>query len=227
MKHTIVLPTYQYNEERLRLATETFQDLAQCDVPEGTELMLVEKELGSVAKRFNYSILEEKFKIQQFQDPEGVSGTEMTLAWGTEEAFRRGAEYVTWMGDDAKFHPYWLHRLMALIGRHPEALAWSVYRSAHEVYHTPIRTDEYGDVLVRSICGHGFTIRADAWKAWGVSWREGSWPCDRGDTLDLHHTWKMPGERWVTGRSYVDHTGKVGVHVQPHIPEYAIDFVEA
>jgi hypothetical protein len=167
------------------------------------------------------------FDLVRVDEPPAVRGTEQTLAYGTGAALAyESVTHVSWMGDDADFNPRWLIELEALILRRPEARAWSVYRSAYEAIHKTLREDG-DDVLVRSLCGHGMTFSRQEWTDWGINWEQGrSWPSPvPGDTLDLHHTWARPGERWATRRSYVEHTGVVGLHCQPGIPEHARDFV--
>jgi len=120
-------------------------------------------------------------------------------------------------------NPAWLYALIRLIERHPDAMAWSVYRSAHVKYHAPIR-EEGDDIEVRSLCGHGMTISRQKWLDWGINWVHGAWNCPSGDTLDLQYAHVKPGERWCTKVSYIDHCAKVGVHQQVGMPEYGLDF---
>jgi len=224
MKLGIVLPSFMYSAVRRKLACEAFLSLAQSEAlqEESTLLMLVRRGTGH-----EYTVpvegLSKKFRVIMKTD-EGLEGTEQTLAFGTEWLFANmGMEYVTWMGDDALFHPMWLWKLETLIKKKPEAKSWSVYRSAYEMTHRTLQEYEE-EVLVRSICGHGMTISKKEWKEWGIDWKVGAWCCQQGDTLDLVHSEVRPGERWVTRRSYVQHTGKVGVHCTEDIPEYAKDF---
>jgi hypothetical protein len=71
------------------------------------------------------------------------------------------------------------------------------------------------------------TLAREEWRAWGIRWQDGpSWPNPiSGNTLDLHHAWARPGERWAARRSYIAHTGVEGMHCRQTIPEHAIDFV--
>lgn len=224
MRLGIVLPSYMYSEERKRLATAAFLSLAKSEaLPHPTDLLLLVKSGTAQAYTTPIELLSNKFNVIIRTD-EGLNGTEQTLAFGTQWLFEnRGVEYVTWMGDDALFHPMWLWKLQRLIAEHPEAKSWSVYRSAFEFVHRTL--DEGGeDVKVRSICGHGLTFSKKEWSEWGVDWRVGAWACHQGDTLDLVHSEVRPGERWVTKNSYIEHTGRVGVHCTPDIPEYAKNF---
>ena len=163
------------------------------------------------------------FDLECIPDPQEVKGTEQTLAYGTQYLLDRGVDYVTWMGDDALFNPLWHQKLKELVVAKPDALAWSVYRSAYDEFHPTLEVNGHY-VKVGSICGHGMTFSKEEWKRWGIDWRLGAWYCHRGDTLDLHHAQFREGERWVTKVSYVEHTGRVGLHCRAHIPEYAVDF---
>jgi hypothetical protein len=167
--------------------------------------------------------LSKKFSVVLKTD-EGLQGTEQTLAFGTTWLFDDfNLDYVTWMGDDALFHPMWLWKLEQLVKRHPEARSWSVYRSAYEWIHRTL-SDEGEDVLVRSICGHGLTFSRNEWREWGVDWRTVHAGGPDELTLDLMHWEQRRGERWVTKDSWLQHTGKVGVHCSEQTPEFARNF---
>ena len=224
MKLAIVLPTYLYSPERRRLAKNAFNSLMKVDALEHeTRLLLLIR--GHVSDYMGYVPgLSKKFGVILKTD-EGLKGTEQTLAFGTQYMIENfGADHITWMGDDALFHPMWLWYLDGLIKRHPDAKSWSVYRSAYEWFHRTI-DDSGEDVRVRSICGHGMTFTAKEWQEWGVDWKKVSTDPNTM-TLDLTHYEERPGERWVTKKSYMAHTGKIGVHCDKDVPEFARDFVE-
>lgn len=230
MKFGIVLPCWIYNATRHELANAAFESLVNTEpAEERASLFVVSR--ADLTKGFEFietiaASPELAFTPIVAYQPDNIGGTEQTLAWGTEQAFELpGVTHVVWMGDDALFNPKWLIELQALINRHPDARSWSVYRSAHVAFHAPLVETDL-DVQVRSICGHGMTFSKEEWLAWDVHWSQGqAWPNPyAGNTLDLHHAWKREGERWCTKRSYVEHTGKYGLHCTPAIPEYAVDF---
>jgi hypothetical protein len=227
MKLGIVLPSYMYSFERKQLASNAFCSLMKTEsLQQETRLLILAK--AGHAQDYSGVLdgLSKKFSLILKTD-EGLNGTEQTLAFGTQFLFDNfGVDYVTWMGDDALFDPLWLWKLEGLIHRHPEAKSWSVYRSIYEWVHKTM-DDSGEDVLVRSICGHGMTLSKKEWEEWGIDWKQGAWAAPDGDTLDLYHFWHRPGERWVTKLSYIEHTGKVGVHCTADIPEYARDFQPA
>lgn len=225
MKFGIVLPSWLYSDERKKLAQKTFHSLASTfSLADESALLLLVKR-GTVQ---NYTqemnSLSWRFKVLLRTD-EGIDGTEQTLAYGTQYLLDNSdVQYITWMGDDALFHPLWLRKLSELVERHPEAKAWSVYRSSFEFVHRTMKVDG-DDVLVRSICGHGMTFSREEWKTWGIEWqRPDTWEWEPGATMDIMHPHQRPGERWVTKESWVEHTGRTGLHCTPDVPEYARDF---
>ncbi len=225
MTFGVVLPSFVYDEERRRLATKCFETLVNTKSP--TErpalLLLIHPSEYEYPEGERFGI----FDLTKIHDPVEVSGTEQSLAFGTSVSLNecRDITHVVWMGDDSAFSPYWLQELESLIGRHPEARSWSVYRSYYEAVHKTLHVDEL-DARPSSICGHGMTFSRHEWNEWGINWRDGKeWSSPLGSTLDMHHVCNRPGERWVTKRSYVNHTGLEGVHCRPTIPEHARDFV--
>jgi hypothetical protein len=223
MTFGIVLPSHVYKPERVRLVAEAFHSLERTVTdPDNKPKLLLILKLTSLYHYYSERLLH-SFDLECIPDPKEVQGTEQTLAYGTQYLFDQGCEVVTWMGDDALFHPMWHKKLEELIAAKPGAVAWSVYRSAYEEVHKTLETDgPY--VRVGSICGHGMTFSKEEWQRWGIQWQDGGWCSDRGDTLDLHHSQVRQGERWVTKVSYIEHTGRVGLHCRAHIPEYAVDF---
>lgn len=224
MKYGIVLPTFVHSIDRTRLVTAAFASLENT-VHDGNkpELLLIQKQSVFHNQPVTEKLLE-AFNVNLVPDPANIQGTEQTLAWGTQDLFDMGCDYVTWMGDDALFHPQWHMKLRKLIADKPDAVGWSVYRSAYELYHqTLLEEEEY--VRVSTLCGHGMTISKEEWKAWGIDWHLGVWYSPAGDTLDLHHAFaRTMDNRWTTKVSYIEHTGRRGLHCTPEIPEYAVSF---
>lgn len=223
MKFGIVLPSYIYSDYRKKLAIAAFASLMKTEQLQFETRLLLLVKAGTAGDYAGLLPgLSKAFQVTLKTD-EGLVGTEQTLAFGTEWLFNNyTTEFVIWMGDDALFNPMWLWQLDALIRRHPTAKSWSVYRSAYEWFHRTL--DDTGeDVSVRSICGHGLTFSKREWRDWGVTWKDVSTDPDK-TTLDLLHADQRKGERWVTKKSYIQHTGKEGVHCGVDTPEYARDF---
>jgi len=229
MRFGVVLPTHCYNHQRFVWAVAAFQSLAKTIRPVAQPVLLIIEHPDSLMRKSPHLLYNPPvFSIHIVEQPVEIGGTEQTLAWGTEKLFmQHDVCHCVWMGDDALFHPNWLVELESLVLRHPDAKAWSVYRSAHVRHHATIRFDEHDDVLVKSLCGHGMTFTRKEWTEWGILWTQGQrWPVPSGgNTLDLHHAYHRPGERWCTKKSYVEHTGTIGVNVAPGIPEHAQEFV--
>jgi hypothetical protein len=222
VKNGIVLPSHVYNEQRKALVAPAFASLEKTQTGGNKPKLLL---ILRLTDRYYYDSgrLQDRFDLEVIPDPENVKGTEQTLAYGTQYLFDQGCDTVTWMGDDALFNPFWIEALRSLIAEKPDALAWSVYRSAYTDVHKTL--EENGDYArVSSICGHGFTVSKAEWERWGIRWQDGHWGSPYGDTLDMHHIYVRQGDRWTTRVSFVDHTGKDGVHCKPHIPEHAQDF---
>ena len=99
-----------------------------------------------------------------------------------------------------------------------------LFRS-HTWHHRTLR-QEGQDHLVTSMAGNGTCWTREEWQAWGVNWKQGpTWPVPSGgDTLDLHHAYFRPGDRWATDTSFLDHIGVVGMHATG-VPEHAINFI--
>lgn len=231
----VVLPTFIYNEYRKELAAKAFETLLLTRQPTAKPIVTLVLEKAGVDPIHPEPAEYDGYYLNHLIDDESEAvGTEQTLAAGTQTVFDGPGDisHVVWMGDDSLFHPDWLRELEYLIDRHPDAKGWSVYRSAYEAAHRTLLTDATGDCRVSSLCGHGFTISREEWTGWGIDWRnppavqggQPRWPGPEGNTLDILHPFARPGERWCTGKSYVQHTGRRGVNCTPDIPEWAVDF---
>jgi len=220
----VVLPTYIYDQERARLAKLCFESLLKTEVNElgRVPLLLLMTRKGEIGFQYPELADYKNWLPIVIGDPAGINGVDGTLCYGTTMLFEMGVDYVTWMGDDSLFHPRWLVELKGVIERHPDALSWSCYRSANVKTHENLRTDEHGDVMVSSI-GYGMTFPKREWFDSEIS-KQTDWTSPQGDTMDLWHAWKRPGERWVTKQSWIEHTGRFGVHCRPEVPEWAVDF---
>lgn len=221
MKFGIVLPTYPYDKKRAELIEPALRSL------ERTQMNGAKVKLFMIMKHAPYYVydtakLNEVFDLEIVADPVGVQGTEQTLAYGTHVLVDQGCDYVTWMGDDALFHPTWHLKLQKLIVDKPQAKDWSVYRSAYELFHQTLKEEEEY-VMVSTLCGHGMTMHAQEWKDWGQDWTQGGF-LNGGLTMDLRHALEIQGEHWTTKVSYVEHTGRDGVHCRPEYPEWAVAF---
>lgn len=226
MKFAFVMPCWPRTEERIRLADECFASLLKTEPVDETPLLLLLYKPGPYV--YPVEQLKRKFwTIYWAQSHEGrwLEGVDQPLVYGSGLAVEYGADYIVHLGEDTLFHPSWLKRLHGLIERHPAARSWSVYRSARLDIHSTLG-EEGDDILVRSINGNGLCISRDEWLRWGLYWTQNVyWASPNGTTLDMHHLSFHPGERWVTRRSWIQHTGLKGAHSGPDSPEVALDFV--
>lgn len=226
MKFALVMPCWPRTDERFRLANECFASLLRTEFTDTTPLLLLLYKPGPYV--YPVEDLRRKFWLlywEQAHEGRIIEGVDQPLVYGSGLAAEYGADFIIHLGEDTLFNPRWLIELEALIKRHPGARAWSVYRSAHTAVHKTVR-EEGDDVLVRSINGNGLCVSREEWKTWGLYWTQATyWTSPHGTTLDMHHFSNRPGERWVTRRSYIEHTGRDGQHTKPHIPEFAQEFV--
>jgi len=225
MKFALVMPCWPRTEERFRLADQCFASLLKTEPIETTPLVILLYKHSPY--RYPLEALRQKFWLiarEQCHEGRWLEGVDQPMVYGSGLAFEYGADYIVHLGEDTLFHPRWLIELTGLIRRHPDARAWSIYRSAHTAVHATLAEDGQ-DVLVRSINGNGITLSREEWAAWGLYWTQGTvWNSANGTTIDMHHLSNRAGPRWVTRVSYIEHTGRSGAHAQPHIPEWAQEF---
>jgi len=233
-KFGFVLPSYIASPEREAIAVRSYSSLAQSIIPDEDQALpvfVVVVGMNSMNLAIEYLMADNRFRAHIKAQPVEVSGLDPSLAWIVEKLFAETeCSHIVELADDMIYHPQWFIKLKALVERHPDARAWNVYRSAHTRHHRTIRQsdDEYQDHLVTSMAGNGTCWTREEWNVWGVNWKQGpTWPVPTGgDTLDLHHAYFRPGDRWATDKSYMQHIGIIGVHCHPGTPEHALNFVE-
>jgi hypothetical protein len=201
------------DEKRAEMATHSLMSLYRTNVSNLEKPFL---RISYKPSNFNYNnfyaALSKIFTVRLEQDPPYY--TSMVYA-ATDSANRLLDEcpdvtHIVHLCDDRIFNPEWLQQLKGLIERHPEAVAWSVYRSATTAYHRIIGGDGK-DVLMTMHDAIGCTTREE----WQTFFRMFSFtPCP-----DIHHAQMRPGNRWATSRDYIQN---IGVHYET---DWAIDFV--
>lgn len=174
----------------------------------------------------------EFFQVKAIKQPEYIGGVDQAICWLLEQIIlKTDFTHMVWFMDDMIVNPRWMWELSSLIYRHPNALGWSVYRSGHQRHHRTIIQDENGDHQVTALCGNGMCITKEEWIEWGVKSSDGqAWPIPwdfngGGDTLDLFHAYKRPGERWATDRSFMTTIGTVGRHATNVPTDVGMNFV--
>jgi hypothetical protein len=236
MSYCLLLPTYLPNEYRRKLAVRSYASLAETIVPEeDLPLTLFVVCRGEDARQQVHEGIDPiaSLALHILIPNDTIGGSDQSICWGVEsifthlEYFPERTHFIL-LSDDMLYHPSWFVETKAIVERHPGAKAWSTYRSAHTLHHRTISVDRHGDHLVTSLAGNGTCWSFDEWRAWGIKSSDGqAWPVPTGgDTIDLHHPWARPGERWVTGKSYMQHLGLTqGVHCHTGVPEFALDFI--
>jgi hypothetical protein len=132
--------------------------------------------------------------------------------------------HIGFLVDDFIYNPEWLIQLSCLIKRHPDAKAWSVYRSRFTRHHRILHTDDYGDVVMSMHDCIG-TMTREEWLEYKAS-KINDFTCPEelggGNTIDIHHAYARKGDRWATGRDYMENLGR---HSGIEQYDCAIDFV--
>ncbi|MDE2439315.1 MAG: hypothetical protein KGN01_08050, partial [Patescibacteria group bacterium] len=186
MNFSLVLPTYLYNEKRQQDALRSFASLNKSDFGNHqVSLVIIEKK----SQLSTYLPNGSKFANVHIRIPVSpIDGVNQALAFGSELSIELWAtDYIVWIFDDMVYNPHWLLELEKLIIRHPKAKAYSVYRSAHEFHHAPLRF-EGEDVSVRSLDGMSMCFTPTEWKEWNVNWASDDFTAPTGgNTIDLLH----------------------------------------
>ena len=217
----IVLPCSIYAHHRQRNALRSLASLARTvvgDLPTPTLFFVVKPVRNTEAIVAHRSF--PQFAKQVVYQPADAADVDAAVAYGFECLADRGFDRILHVCDDFIYHPGWLLELRDLIGRHPDAIACSVYRSGYSGNHWTIETRGQ-DNLVNSISSTGAITPAE-WKAWGMRYQDVS---ERGATLDVLHGRQRRGERWVTEKSYIQQLVGYGVHSAPYDPDQALEFV--
>lgn len=221
----LVLVSYIYSQERAGWAERSFRSLARTNVDGlGYKPVMQYTYRLPPAVPFDYfqCVLQwkEKFEGMAVDEPADVKGLDPVVIWSANHlmAKRPDVSHVMFLMDDFLYHPDWLLKLRDLIERHPEARGWSVYRSGYMRHHKTVRYEEWTeDHGVTSISGIGCISQVE-WQEYAPDWHRGhgGFPvpqeCGGGNTLDLHHAYARPGERWATGKSYIQSIGVNGLH---------------
>lgn len=135
--------------------------------------------------------------------------------------------HLVFMYDDFIYNPAWLRQLDTLIARHPDARAWSVYRSSYTRHHRILVRDANGDCLMSMHDGVGCVTKQE-WMDYREQHQHAldfSVPPTfngGGCTFDCHINYARPGERWATGKDYWEN---LGVHSFLGRADMAVDFV--
>jgi hypothetical protein len=237
IKFGLVLVSYIYSPERAAWADRSFFGLGRTNT-EGLgykpAMQFTYKTPPTVPFDYFRYVVEwtSKFDGRATEEPAEVKGLDPIVIWSFNKmvAERPDVSHLILLTDDVLYHPDWLLQMHGLVERHPDARAWTVYRSSYIRHHKTVKYDEWADDhSVTSIAGIGCMTRQE-WQEYAPDWRRGhgGFPVPEenggGNTLDLHHAYARPGERWATGKSYWQHIGMKGTHGNSNC-ETAADFV--
>lgn len=213
MKFGLSMTSYVYSEERIGWTTHCFKSLAN------TNLAGIERPILKITYQpspFDYNShvggLCKKFDVYSCIDPPNLN----KLYLHQDSAVKMLKEnpeitHAVLLFDDFLFNLEWMQQLVGLMGRHPEAIAWSVYRSAFVRYHRIIGGDGV-DVIMTMHDGLG-CVRRDELLTYSKEYTP--------ESIDTHHAQIRPGERWATGRDYMQN---LDTHKGIEL-DHAIDFV--
>lgn len=221
MRFGITFTTFVYGEERKAIVARALNSLQRTNV---TGLVKPVMKITYGPSNFDYTPyiekLGRKFEVTAAPDPPYMQKPDTGHLMGQEAAIRLLKEYsdvthVVFLWDDQIYNPDWLRQLAKLIERHPDGVAWAVYRSAYTDYHRIIGGDGT-DVLMTMHDGIGCVTREE-WESFvaehGFVWAP-----------DISHAGMRPGNRWATKRDYMENIGR---HYDRGIGDVdgAIDFV--
>jgi hypothetical protein len=225
MKFGMVLISNAYTPARAEIIKQSFNSLTKTDV-QGLERPRMT--LMAHASGFDYKSYIELWSVKWDveMEPDTAIGLNALVSATAEKLIQHeDVTHLIFMYDDFIYNPQWMRQLENLIWRHPEAKAWSVYRSSYERHHKILSTDEStGDVIMSMHDGLG-CMTVEEWRAYGAYGRtDFTCPIELGggNTIDIYHAASRPGERWATGRDYWEN---LGVHAYLGRRDMAVDFV--
>lgn len=225
MKFGMVLISNAYSPARGTIAKWSFDSLSKTDV-EG--LSRPRMALMVKPSRFDYKhytdMWSKKWDVEMVPDA-GAKLNILVLTTANVLIRHEDVTHLVFMYDDFLFNSQWMHQLENLIWRHPNAIAWSVYRSSYNRHHKIVSIEENtGDTVMTCHDGLGCLTVAE-WRAYGVG-PQTDFSCTMhvggGNTIDLHHADTRRGERWATGKDYWQN---LGVHPWLGRRDMALEFI--
>jgi len=169
------------------------------------------------------SLLETKFNIRLLDDSEqqGTDFNSFAIFGASDLIKNTDVTHIGFLVDDFVYNPEWAQQLVKLISRHPDAKAWSVYRSAYTQHHNIIGGDGIDVLMTMHDCLG--TMTREEWIEYGAGMKWVNFHCPPelggGCTIDIHHAYARPGDRWATDKDYMNN---IDMH---NADDHAIDFV--
>ncbi len=225
MRFGLCLVSSCYRQERTPILHRSLLSLAKTDV-DGLEqpAFMMTYAQGLYDYQPFMRLIENKFEALARQDPVQIKGAMPLCIDNSYEVLRRWDDvtHLFFLWDDFVYNPAWLQALSLLIGRKPVGKAWSIYRSRYTRHHRIIwGPDEYGDVKMTMHDGIGCVTREE-WLEYANFHNGFDFSCVDGCTPDIHHADNRPGDRWATGRDFIQNLGR---HHGIEDVDCAIDFV--
>lgn len=172
--------------------------------------------------------LQKNWVVISDEDKPGIFGINMVFGHFGDKLLNENPDvtHIGFLVDDFVYNPEWLRQLTNLIIQHPDGIAWSVYRSRYTRHHWIIdgTVQANGDCLMSMHDCLGVMTREE-WFEYGAS-KKSDFTCPAslggGSTIDIYHAASRPGNRWATGRDYMENLGR---HRGIEQLDCAIDFV--
>lgn len=224
MKFGFVLISNVYNPIRDVLASTSLTSLAKTNM-EGINRPSMVLSIATTAFDYNPYVEQFKEKWDVVVTPDVNAGMISNLfVLGVDVLLKdESITHFFFMADDFIYNPEWLRQLTSLIERRPDGIAWAVYRSSY-IRHHRILSEDKDDCLMSMHDAVGAVNRSE-WLEYQTPHRtDYTVPENQGGgcTIDVHHAFARPGNRWATKRDYMQN---IGVH--PHLGRFdmAIDFI--
>lgn len=224
-----VLISHVGNAERAALVTRSLNSLIKTKITDTDIYSPALEIMYNPSSKFDYGQFTKQLDRNWlvFTDTDKASGLNGLVSIAADLLIEE-VENITHVGflwDDFYYHPEWGIKLNELVLRHPDAKAWSIYRSSYTRHHRIIGgQSSSGDCLMTMHDGVGL-MTVEEWKEYGAS-KRADFACPEsmggGNTIDIHHAYERPGDRWATGRDYAQN---LGVHANLGRLDQAIDFV--
>ena len=222
MRLAMTMASYAYDANRCATLARTLPSLARTNVADLEKPVLW---LTYKPALFDYApyieMLSRKFDFVIGVDPPDLqlpeyshyTGWHFTLhAMAIRKVFGDYPDvtHVVLLWDDFVYNPEWLRELAKLIERHPDGIAWSIYRSSYTLHHRIIGGDG-NDVLMTMHDGVGCVTKEEFFAG-----------LDKAGCDDCGHAIIRPGNRWATKRDYCQNLCR---HLYCADVDCAIDFV--
>lgn len=222
-----VLTSHVYSDSRFDIATQSFTSLVKTNTEGLLKPSIV---ISNTTSKFNYNNYIEQlsnWNVSVVTDVDlsdiktlpinylQVHGLNLVLQ---DESIT----HVFVLPDDFIYNKHWLQELTKLIERHPDALAWAVYRSSYKLHYNIVGGDGT-DVLMSANDAMG-VLTKEEWRTY-QDIACGNYHLDQYGhqvSLDVHHAYVRKGDRWATSRDYIQN---IGVHDWLGRDDQAIDFV--